>query len=569
MKKLIIGQFKKTSAIGSGISLVFGFISDFLNPIAPLSSYLFFAAAFSMVFILITMWVKKSVQEKIAPALVVSIGLMIVSGALFGLQAKADKKSGVLASQIPVLKTLQSSLGLIQEDVAAIRKSTDKIDKTTARTEEMVKQVAKETKKTTAATEKVAEAVQDSTEKIVGSLAEIQKGFTALTQSGGVIANPTRPEQFYHNARIQEQGGDYGNARKSYNLYFSFKLEFLDPHLRYQTFLKIQEGRAGAREIYSAIYENDPRPVVEFARILLFIAPKRTEMLKKFIAKNPDFAPAYYELSREFSEIRKGTQSLSDKKEELNALQKFETLRNEGKFLRYFVDKELASKWVADTEKRLSALSIIAETASAPPVSIFGLPTNQGWMLTIQILEKAREIFYRWGNENDFKSTGLLKFKDPTTGLPMPMLNFNIPLKKERTKIFIKYFDISKKEKGPFEFEFDARKEHINFAKSDIYNPPNNWISFGKRLIKGKALIYLPIMSKRCGVAEIRYGIGTTPPNQTLKLRDCDITNPHKRFRDGKDDAVTNWKVPPSTTSVSIQLVYRDGTVSGVRNFQK
>ena len=62
MKKLIIRQFKKTSAIASGISLVFGFISDFLNPIAPLSSYLFFAAAFSMVFILITMWVKKSVQ---------------------------------------------------------------------------------------------------------------------------------------------------------------------------------------------------------------------------------------------------------------------------------------------------------------------------------------------------------------------------------------------------------------------------------------------------------------------------------------------------------------------------
>ena len=51
-----------------------------------------------------------------------------------------------------------------------------------------------------------------------------------------MIANPTGPEQFYHNARIQEQSGDYLNARKSYNRFFSFKLNFIDPHLRYQTF---------------------------------------------------------------------------------------------------------------------------------------------------------------------------------------------------------------------------------------------------------------------------------------------------------------------------------------------
>ena len=86
----------------------------------------------------------------------------------------------------------------------------------------------------------------------------MQKSFSSIAQSGGIIEKPSRPEQFYHNARIYELGGDYLNARKSYNRYFSFKLDFLDPHLRYQTFLKVQEGLAGAREIYSAIYENEP-----------------------------------------------------------------------------------------------------------------------------------------------------------------------------------------------------------------------------------------------------------------------------------------------------------------------
>jgi hypothetical protein len=375
MKILILKQFKKTGAIAGGVSTVFGLISDLLHPIAPFSSYLFFASAFSIVVIFITMRVKSTLQEKVAPALVVSIALMIFSGALFGYQGTEDEKSGVLASKIPALQKLQSSLGVIQEDIAAIKKSAENIEKTTARTEKVIKQVEKNTKENTEATRKVAEAVQESTKQIVGSLAEMQKGFSALTQSGGVIANPTRPEQFYHNARVYELRGDYGNARRSYNRYFTFKLDFLDPHLRYQTFLKIQEGRAGAREIYSAIYENDPRPVVEFARILLFTAPERTEMLKKFITKNPDFAPAYYELSREFSEDRKGFQTLADKRSELKALQEFSTLNNQGKFIKYFVDKGFGSKWIKKSETR--QLMLKQQSVLLMPVSASIHPTTK------------------------------------------------------------------------------------------------------------------------------------------------------------------------------------------------
>ena len=353
MKALLANQFRKTGAVAGGYMGLFGFIADILSPIAPFSSYLFFASAFMVVFILIIMVVKSTLQEKMAPALVISITLLVVSGSLYSFQGDPETDStnyGVLATQIPALQSLQSSLGLIQEDVAAIRKSTENIDQTTARTEQVVKQVEINTKENTEATIKVADAVVESTKQIVGSLEEIQKGFTSLTQAGGVIANPTRPEQFYHNARIQELGGDYGNARQSYNKYFTFKLDFLDPHLRYQSFLKIQEGKAGAREIYSYLYENDPRPIVQYARILLFDAPQRTQMLEDFIKSNPDFAPAYYELSREYSEDRKGAQTLSDKKSELKALQEFSTLKDQGRFIKYFVDKELAAKWIEKSE---------------------------------------------------------------------------------------------------------------------------------------------------------------------------------------------------------------------------
>jgi len=473
MKALLASQFRKTGAVAGGYMGLFGFIADILSPIAPFSNYLFFASAFMVVFILIIMVIKSTLQEKMAPALVVSITLLVVSGSLYSLQGDPETDStnyGVLATQIPALQSLQSSLGLIQEDVAAIRESTENIDQTTARTEQVVKQVEINTKENTEATIKVAEAVVESTKQIVGSLEEMQKGFTSLTQAGGVIANPTRPEQFYHNARIQELGGDYGNARQSYNKYFAFKLDFLDPHLRYQSFLKIQEGKAGAREIYSYLYENDPRSIVEYARILLFDAPQRTQMLEDFIKSNPDFAPAYYELSREYSQARKGTQSLSDKKAEYKVLQQFDKLVIEGKLFKYFVDKETVSKWVDDAEERLKSLSRVAQTLKTSPIKINSTILNSGeyvseWQIQLIISEVTREIFYSI-DDSIFKSTGMSNSIDQATGLAKPVSSFLFPGSVTNATIFVKYLDINNIMQGPYKIQFNATSEFIKKVKS-------------------------------------------------------------------------------------------------------
>ena len=131
MISLIFNQLKKTPLVPAVIG-VFGFISDILTPLAPFSGYLFFISAFLIVIIIIIMLVKTSLQEKIAPIFMVLVTLFILSGVLFALQENTNtdsKEYGVLASQIPALKTLQSSLGVIQEDVALINISTENIDK--------------------------------------------------------------------------------------------------------------------------------------------------------------------------------------------------------------------------------------------------------------------------------------------------------------------------------------------------------------------------------------------------------------------------------------------------------
>jgi len=82
---------------------------------------------------------------------------------------------------------------------------------------------------------------------------ELGEVFLQIMKSGGIIANAKKPEEFYANARMYEQKGDSGNARRSYAKFFTFDLEYVDPHLRYQKYLKIQEGREGAREVYLEI----------------------------------------------------------------------------------------------------------------------------------------------------------------------------------------------------------------------------------------------------------------------------------------------------------------------------
>ena len=174
---------------------------------------------------------------------------------------------------------------------------------------------------------------------------------------GGIIADPKRPEEFYSNARVYEDRGDYLNARRMYNQYFTFKLDYIDPHLRYQNFLKIQEGRAGAREIYNSNFDSNENPSIEFAKILLYEAPYRTELLENFIVKNPRFAPAYYELSLEYAPIRTGQEKLSNRLKEAENLEIFIKLNNEGLFIKYFIDKEFASNWIKKADERLKVLN--------------------------------------------------------------------------------------------------------------------------------------------------------------------------------------------------------------------
>lgn len=382
----------------------------------------------------------------------------------------------------------------------------------------------------------------------------IREGLAALGKAGGVIDNPARPEEHYHNARLYETRGDYINARKSYNGYFSFRLDALDPHLRYQTFLTVMEGRAGAREVYSALYEQDQRPLIEYARILMFDAPQRTQMLKTFVAANPEFAPAYYELSREYSATRKGLQSLGDKRDEAEALATFKKLHEQGKFLKYFIDKELAGQWLEDTENRLKVAN--AFSAKASPVSLTINRSNSDWMVTLNMMEIPREIFYRLEGDESFRPTGFLDAVNPVTGQKMPNMYFSLKPSTAKTTIYVKYTDIGGEMRGPFALMFNPDSALVDAQKKMLDLTKNSWVAF--RDFNGKVLVYFTqLMTARCAIEQVSYGVNSEGTPSNFPLPPCNPKDPYS-----VGDAKVYIEAPGNAKFMTVQLTYKDGSKS-------
>jgi len=407
--------------------------------------------------------------------------------------------------------------------------------------------------------------IEAKTDQILTTVDSISASFATLAKQGGIIAQPQSPEQNYHNARIHELGGDYGNARQSYLAYFTSDLDYLDPHLRYLDFLELQEGRPGARESYQLIVQKSKSIIPAYAAILLWEREQRIPKLEQFLAEHPDFAPAAYHLSEEYSESRLGTRSLDDKRQEKIYLEKFLQLSAEGKLLRWFIDRSMVSEWQSSSESRLTALKTsVSETVMANPVELRWMATNGGWIGSISIAEPALEIFWKGPGMDAFKSTGPSPSRDPRTGQPYPNMTLTLPDKTDKADIQIKYTNASRSEMGPFTLPFDPAASSLSESKQILAMTNTSWVSF--RDWDGKLLLYFShLLSHRGVLSEIKYGIDKDTPDTTYpfpaydKPGNAPIT----------EDVTIYTAVPAATKFVTVQLAFRDGTKSEVVRFDR
>ena len=387
----------------------------------------------------------------------------------------------------------------------------------------------------------------------------IAKRFDSLGGTRGLVPSPKTPEEHYHNARVHELEGNFSEARKEYAEYLSVNLEALDPWLSYENMLKAAEGHAGAIESMRSLEKLAPRTVShQTALALLDEGDARLTKLQALAVSHPEFGPISWLISQEYSEARRGEQTLADKRAEKEWLEKFRDANAAGRFEKYFIDKKEAQKWIDVADARWAKLSSMPQQVLENPVTLIMQESNGGWGATFGLTDyKAKELFYRLDGQSDFKSTGHLQMRNVQTGQPMVNLYVPLPnLSKGEHTIDVKYVDQNGQTNGPYTLRFSTTSEQLAETKMSLNMTSNSWLEF--RDFDGKLLLYFTaLMSYRPVIKEVRYSLNSEALDKTFKFKPTD-----KMFEVGQDTMIT---VPKNTEYAAVQVTYQDGTTSSVQ----
>ena len=107
MFKIILQRFKNNATPFGLISIIGGFVTDVLQPIAPFSSYIFYASTIGTLIIFLTFLFKSTLRKKLSNSLVLALSIMIVTGTISLLQKYSDNdKKGVLANNFKVFEQI-------------------------------------------------------------------------------------------------------------------------------------------------------------------------------------------------------------------------------------------------------------------------------------------------------------------------------------------------------------------------------------------------------------------------------------------------------------------------------
>jgi hypothetical protein len=397
-----------------------------------------------------------------------------------------------------------------------------------------------------------------------GAVEAIAKRFENIASTGGLIAAPKTPEEHYHNARVHELGGNFVSARKEYAEYLAANLEAIDPWLSYAAMLKAQEGKAGALDSFRSLGDKLTPPTVSYQAALAMFddGEARVTKLKALADANPDFGPLPWLISQEYSEGRKGDQTLADQRAEKEWLEKFRKAQAAGKFEKFFLDKKEAQKWTDAAEARWAKLTSTPDTVRENPVTVTAQQSNSGWAAVFSLTDfKAKELFYRLDGKGEFISTGHLPYQSPQTG--MPMINTFVPMPNlppgEHT-IEVKYTDKNGATNGPYTLKFSTGDQQFSQAKMSLNMVSGSWLSF--RDYDGKVLLYFTtLMSYRPAIKEVHYSLNSEALDQTFKFKPTD-----KMFEVGDDLYLT---VPGNTQFANVQITYKDGTKSPVQKVMR
>jgi hypothetical protein len=217
------------------------------------------------------------------------------------------------------------------------------------------------------------------------------------------------------------------------------------------------------------------------------------------------------------------------------------------------------------------------KVAALPPVSVPRTPQNDsvnapiasfsrhnsGWTVVFSIADPALGISWRMGDSGEFRETGFIDTLDPRTRKRMPNPSIELAADAPAATLQLRYVDATGELQGPFPICFDPEAALIRDQRKILDMTATGWLSF--REFNGLLVYYTHLMSYRCAIREVRVGIDSAVPDKVLKMPPCDPRDPSAI----PHDAQPYLKLAPATKSVSVELTYRDGSVSEIKSFRR
>jgi hypothetical protein len=433
---------------------------------------------------------------------------------------------------------------------------------TTARIEDKTDQIGEKTDQIGETTDQIA----SDTAEIKESIGDIADAFKRIDKNGGVIENPSSPAEHYHNALVYQERGDTANARKEYMAFAEADVDAIDVHDRFAQLLRAQDGTVGAREIYGSLASRLKAPAIKLVYAMQFVDAERTKRVEEFMTANPNYGPGYYLLAQEYSEARTGGQSVNDKQKEFDNLTKFLAADAEGTLVSHFVDVQVLGQWLDTARQRVKVLEPqLSATRSQP--TLVQSRNNAGWSVTFIIPEAATQIFYRLGETGEFVDTGSSGMIDQRTGKPAPNSWISLPTDQQSTTIYLKYINMNGQEMGPFALAFEAGTSALGEEHKRMLEMTwTSWILIQANPgNESQQLIYFTgITSWRCGAEKVMYGFNGAGLDTELKLPPCDEKDPMAI----PSDYLPYMESPPGLQTMQVQITYKDGTQSAVREYK-
>jgi hypothetical protein len=195
------------------------------------------------------------------------------------------------------------------------------------------------------------------------------------------------------------------------------------------------------------------------------------------------------------------------------------------------------------------------------PIANF-MRSNAGWTVTLSLPEPATAISYRIGDAGEFKSTGLTDIIDQRTGERKPNPSFPMSSRTPTTIIQVRY-DTPDGSVGPIAIRFDPEAALFHEEKQILESLATSWVEF--REFNGTLIYFTSLISYRCAIAEVRYGLDDGKPLQRYDMPACNPKDPFVI----PPNAQVYIKAPPQTKSISVQITWRDGTQSDVSKIER